>query len=41
MKQCIQLGVTSFVEKPVTIASFTKAIADSFHASRAVQGNES
>jgi CheY-like chemotaxis protein len=35
MKECIALGVTSFVKKPITLAKFTKAIADSFHASRA------
>ncbi len=37
MKQCIALGVTSFVKKPITLGSFTKAIADSFHDSRAAQ----
>lgn len=37
MKRCIELGVTSFVKKPITLASFTKAIADSFHDSRAAQ----
>ena len=37
MKACIALGVTSFVKKPITLASFTKAIADSFHDSRAAQ----
>jgi CheY-like chemotaxis protein len=37
MKQCIALGVTSFIKKPLTIGSFTKAIADSFHDSRAAQ----
>jgi CheY-like chemotaxis protein len=35
MKQCLALGVTSFVKKPITLGSFTKAIADSFHDSRA------
>ncbi len=34
MKECIALGVTSFVKKPLTLASFSKAIADSFHDSR-------
>jgi CheY-like chemotaxis protein len=37
MKRCIELGVTSFVKKPLTLASFTKAIADSFHDSRAAR----
>ena len=37
MKQCLALGVTSFVKKPLTLGSFTKAIADSFHDSRAAQ----
>jgi two-component system response regulator len=37
MKRCIELGVTSFIKKPITITSFTKAIADSFHDSRAAQ----
>lgn len=37
MKQCLALGVTSFVEKPITLGSFTKAIADSFHDSRDAQ----
>lgn len=34
MKRCIELGVTSFVKKPITLASFTKAIADGFHEAR-------
>ena len=34
MKECIALGVTSFVKKPLTLGSFSKAIADSFHDSR-------
>ena len=37
MKRCIELGVTSFVKKPITLGSFTKAIADSFHDSRVAQ----
>jgi two-component system response regulator len=37
IKRCIELGVTSFVKKPITVASFTKAIADSFHDSRVAQ----
>jgi CheY-like chemotaxis protein len=37
MKQCRALGVTSFIKKPITIGSFTKAIADGFHDSRAAQ----
>ena len=38
IKRCIELGVTSFLKKPITLATFTKAIADSFHdrAPRAV-----
>ena len=35
LARCIDLGVTSFVKKPITLASFTKAIADAFHNSRA------
>jgi len=34
LKACIALGVTSFVKKPLTLANFSKAIADSFHDSR-------
>jgi CheY-like chemotaxis protein len=37
MKQCLALGVTSFVKKPITLGSFAKAIADTFHASRAAK----
>jgi two-component system, response regulator len=37
MKRCIEFGVTSFIKKPITLASFTKAIADCFHHSRAAQ----
>ena len=41
MKRCIELGVTSFVKKPITLATFTKAVADSFHDSRAMRQNSS
>jgi two-component system response regulator len=37
IKRCIELGVTSFIKKPITISSFTKVLADSFHDSRAAQ----
>ena len=36
LAECRRLGVFSFVKKPITLASFTKAIADSFHDSRAL-----
>ena len=31
---CRNFGVTSYVKKPVTFASFSKAIADTFHVPR-------
>ena len=31
LKECRRLGVASYVQKPVTFASFSKAIADTFH----------
>jgi CheY-like chemotaxis protein len=37
VKRCIELGVTSFVKKPITLGTFTKVIADCFHDSRAAQ----
>ena len=37
MKTCIELGVTSFIEKPMTLDKFTKAVANGFHDSRAAR----
>lgn len=34
LEHCRQLGVFSFVQKPLTFSSFAKAFADSFHARR-------
>jgi CheY-like chemotaxis protein len=34
LEKCRRLGVASYVQKPVTFASFSKAIADTFHPSR-------
>jgi CheY-like chemotaxis protein len=31
MEKCRKLGVSCYVQKPITLASFTKAVADSFH----------
>jgi CheY-like chemotaxis protein len=39
--KCIALGVVTFVEKPITLGSFTKAIADSFHSSKIASKNRS
>jgi CheY-like chemotaxis protein len=36
---CIALNVVTFVKKPVTLRSFTKAIADSFHSSKIASQN--
>jgi CheY-like chemotaxis protein len=30
--KCQKLGVSCYVQKPITYATFTKAVADSFHA---------
>jgi CheY-like chemotaxis protein len=32
LEQCQKLGVSCYLQKPITITTFTKAIADSFHA---------
>ena len=34
LERCSELGVSSFVQKPLTFASFAKAFADTFHAQR-------
>jgi CheY-like chemotaxis protein len=34
LAKCIALNVVTFVQKPITLKSFTKAIADSFHSSK-------
>ena len=34
LEKCHQFGVSCYVQKPVTFATFSKAIADSFHSSR-------
>jgi CheY-like chemotaxis protein len=39
LANCIALGVVTFVEKPISLKSFTKAIADSFHSSKAATRN--
>jgi CheY-like chemotaxis protein len=39
LAKCIALGVVTFVEKPITLKSFTKAIADSFHSSKTASKN--
>ncbi len=31
LQKCQELGVSSYVQKPVTFTSFTKAVADIFH----------
>ncbi len=31
LRKCRELGVLSYVQKPVTFTAFTKAIADTFH----------
>lgn len=31
MARCRELGVTGYVQKPVTFSSFTKVVADTFH----------
>jgi CheY-like chemotaxis protein len=36
LDRCRELGVFSFVQKPLTFASFAKAFADTFHARREV-----
>ena len=39
LAKCIALNVVTFVEKPITLNSFTKAIADSFHSSKTASKN--
>jgi CheY-like chemotaxis protein len=39
LAKCIALDVVTFVEKPITLKSFTKAIADSFHSSKIASRN--
>ena len=34
LEQCRKLGVSCFVQKPLTFSSFAKAFADTFHARR-------
>ncbi len=34
LEKCRNLGVSCYVPKPITFTSFTKAVADSFHAPR-------
>jgi two-component system response regulator len=34
LARCKELGVSCFVEKPLTFSSFAKAFADTFHAQR-------
>ena len=34
LDRCSELGVSCFVQKPLTFASFAKAFADTFHAQR-------
>lgn len=34
LERCRELGVSCFVQKPLTFASFAKAFADTFHAQR-------
>jgi two-component system response regulator len=33
LEKCRQLGVSNYVQKPVTFSTFTKAVADTFHTS--------
>jgi CheY-like chemotaxis protein len=33
MERCRQLGVSSYVQKPITLSTFTKAVANCFHVS--------
>jgi CheY-like chemotaxis protein len=35
MEECQKLKVASYVEKPITLASFSKAVANIFHQSTA------
>lgn len=36
LERCHQLGVSCYVQKPITFATFSKAIADSFQSSRVI-----
>ena len=40
LHRCRQLGVSSYVEKPVTFEAFSKAIADTFHSVRVPQNDD-
>jgi CheY-like chemotaxis protein len=39
LERCRQLGVSCYVQKPITFATFTKAVADSFHAPKTQTGS--
>jgi CheY-like chemotaxis protein len=36
LEKCHRLGVSCYVQKPITLTTFSKAIADSFNASRSM-----
>lgn len=38
LQKCQDLGVSSYVQKPITVAAFTKAVADIFHRPQAKAG---
>ena len=38
LKKCRQLGVSCYVQKPITVATFAKAVADIFHSPTAQAG---
>ena len=38
LERCRELGVSNYVDKPLTLSSFAKAFADSFHARRVSAG---
>lgn len=40
MEKCKELGVSCYVQKPLTFSSFAKAFADTFHERRAAAGSE-
>lgn len=39
LEKCRQYGVSCYVQKPITFANFTKAVADSFHAPTSKSGS--
>jgi CheY-like chemotaxis protein len=41
LEECRRLKVTSYVSKPVTFTSFSKAVADVFHLPRLNSGSSS